>query len=95
MTEKENRLVTGRIAPALLQFALPFMAASFLQAIYGAVDLFVVGQYDDGFPEYRRRAGGPRPQFDEVGNYLFTGLRMCDLSAQSVDSRFAGRYLYG
>ena len=47
MTEKENRLVTGRIAPALLQFALPFMAASFLQAIYGAVDLFVVGQYAD------------------------------------------------
>ena len=47
MTEKENRLVTGKIAPALLQFALPFMAASFLQAIYGAVDLFVVGQYAD------------------------------------------------
>lgn len=47
MTAKENRLTTGRIAPALLQFALPFMAASFLQAVYGAVDLFVVGQYAD------------------------------------------------
>lgn len=47
MTTTENRLTTGRIAPALLQFALPFMAASFLQAVYGAVDLFVVGQYAD------------------------------------------------
>ncbi len=45
MTKNENRLLTGKIAPALLAFALPFMAASFLQSVYGAVDLFVVGQY--------------------------------------------------
>ncbi len=45
MTKSENKLLTGKIAPALLSFALPFMAASFLQSVYGAVDLFVVGQY--------------------------------------------------
>lgn len=45
MERTSNRLVEGRIAPALLSFALPFMAASFLQSVYGAVDLFVVGQY--------------------------------------------------
>jgi len=47
MEMTENRLLHGRIAPALLQFALPFMLASFLQSVYGAVDLFVVGQYAD------------------------------------------------
>lgn len=45
MEKNSNRLITGKIAPALLSFALPFMAASFLQSVYGAVDLFVVGQY--------------------------------------------------
>lgn len=43
--EKENILLTGKIGPSLLRFAGPFLLASFLQALYGAVDLFVVGQY--------------------------------------------------
>ncbi len=47
MEKTSNRLVEGRIAPALLSFAMPFMAASFLQSVYGAVDLFVVGRYAD------------------------------------------------
>lgn len=47
MTETDNRLLTGKIGPSLLQFAVPFMIASFLQSVYGAVDLFVVGQYTD------------------------------------------------
>lgn len=45
MDATENRLINGKIAPALMKFALPFMLASFLQSIYGAVDLFVVGRY--------------------------------------------------
>ena len=40
-----NDLLHGKIGPTLLRFAIPFMLASFLQALYGAVDLFVVGQY--------------------------------------------------
>lgn len=43
--ENRNALLTGRIGPVLLKFAMPFMMASFLQALYGAVDLYVVGQY--------------------------------------------------
>ena len=43
--EQNNELLSGRIGPALLRFAGPFMIASFLQALYGAVDLFVVGRY--------------------------------------------------
>lgn len=42
---QRNELLDGKISTALLKFAMPFMAASFLQALYGAVDLFVVGQY--------------------------------------------------
>ena len=38
-------LLTGRIGPSLLRFAGPFMIASFLQTLYGAVDLLVVGQF--------------------------------------------------
>lgn len=40
-----NELLDGKISTALLKFAAPFMVSSFLQALYGAVDLFVVGQF--------------------------------------------------
>lgn len=43
----ERVLVEGRIAPALLAFAAPFLLASILQALYGAVDLLVIGQFSD------------------------------------------------
>ena len=42
---QENRLLTGRISSELMRFALPFMFTNLLQSVYGAVDLFVVGQY--------------------------------------------------
>lgn len=42
---EELVLTQGRIAPTLLRFALPFWGPSFLQALYGAADLFVVGQF--------------------------------------------------
>lgn len=43
--EQTNELLEGKISSALLRFAAPFLLASFLQALYGAVDLLVVGQY--------------------------------------------------
>lgn len=42
---KENRLTEGNILRSLLRFAIPVFAALFLQAMYGAVDLLVVGKY--------------------------------------------------
>ena len=42
---RENKLTEGAIGLALLRFAAPFLLASFLQALYGAVDLFVVGRF--------------------------------------------------
>lgn len=40
-------LTEGKIFPTLLKFAIPFLFASFLQALYGATDLLVVGQFSD------------------------------------------------
>lgn len=45
--DKENSLTSGPVGRTLLMFALPFLASSFLQALYGAVDLMVVGQFAD------------------------------------------------
>ena len=44
---KERRLdfTTGSILGSLIQFALPVLFALFLQSLYGAVDLLVVGKY--------------------------------------------------
>ncbi|MDD3795976.1 MAG: MATE family efflux transporter [Lachnospiraceae bacterium] len=42
---KENNLTEGSILKTLLLFAVPFLIASVLQSLYGAVDLFVVGKY--------------------------------------------------
>ena len=42
---KENDFTTGKILPKLLRFMLPVLAALFLQAMYGAVDLLIVGKF--------------------------------------------------
>jgi putative MATE family efflux protein len=42
---KQNSLTEGNILKSLLQFAVPVFAALFLQAMYGAVDLLVVGKF--------------------------------------------------
>ena len=36
---------TGKIISPLLRFALPVLLAMFLQALYGAIDLAIVGQF--------------------------------------------------
>ena len=36
---------TGPIVGPLIRFSLPILAALFLQAMYGAVDLMIVGKY--------------------------------------------------
>ena len=40
-------LTQGKVPSVLLRFALPFLLANVLQALYGGADLFVVGQFDD------------------------------------------------
>lgn len=45
MKKRDYSLTRGPIAPSLFRFALPFLLSSLLQALYGAADLFVVGQF--------------------------------------------------
>lgn len=44
MQTKHNSLLEGKVGPALLRFALPFLAASLLQQLYSTVDMLAVGQ---------------------------------------------------
>ena len=43
--EKQQDFTTGPILSGLLRFSLPILLVLFLQALYGAVDLLVVGKY--------------------------------------------------
>lgn len=43
----ENQLIQGNVRTALIRFALPFLGASLLQFLYGAVDLMIVGRFGD------------------------------------------------
>ena len=42
---KQTSLIEGNIFSSLVRFALPVLFTLFLQALYGAVDLLVVGQF--------------------------------------------------
>ncbi len=44
---QSNTLTEGEVVPVLLKFALPFLLASFLQALYGTTDLLIVGRFSD------------------------------------------------
>ena len=44
---KELDLTKGSVPRVLLKFAMPYLLANVLQALYGGADLFVVGQFDD------------------------------------------------
>ena len=46
-TNSKNNLTTGNPLTVLIKFALPFLLSSFMQTLYGMVDLFVVGLYND------------------------------------------------
>ena len=49
--EKKVDFTGGRIVPALLKFAVPVLFAMFLQAMYGAVDLMIVGKFAESAGE--------------------------------------------
>lgn len=44
---KELDLTKGNVTETLARFAVPFLLANVLQALYGGADLFVTGQFDD------------------------------------------------
>lgn len=45
--DEERYLIEGKLSTGLWRFAVPYMIAYLLQALYGAVDLLIVGQFCD------------------------------------------------
>lgn len=45
MARKTPSLTEGKVSTALLRFALPFLAANILQALYGAIDFLIIGRF--------------------------------------------------
>ena len=45
MTTNGHLLTRGAIFPTLVRFALPYLGATFLQALYGIVDTLIVSFY--------------------------------------------------
>ncbi len=74
---KENQgsspFLEGPVLPALLKFALPVLAALFLQAMYGAVDLIVIGAFSDAAGVSAVATGSAVMQ---LVTFVITGLSM-------------------
>ena len=47
MKHNHNSLTEGNVMTTLVRFAVPFLLASILQSLYGAVDLLIVGKFAD------------------------------------------------
>ena len=43
--KNDNLLTEGNVFHVLLAFSVPFLVANVIQALYGAVDLMVIGWY--------------------------------------------------
>ena len=43
--KQKNNLTEGNVFRVLLEFSIPFVIANVIQALYGAVDLLVIGKY--------------------------------------------------
>ena len=65
----------GKILSPLIRFALPVLLALFLQAMYGAVDLLVVGQFGTAADVSAVSTGSQIMQSITV---MITGLAMGD-----------------
>ena len=50
MSKMQRDFTQGPIARSMIKFSLPFLLSNILQALYGAVDMLVVGNYADPDP---------------------------------------------
>ena len=66
-------LTSGNIKKIVIQFALPYLFASFMQTFYGLVDLFVVGLFD---PTQTSTAVSIGSQFMHVITVMIVGLTL-------------------
>ena len=42
----QHDLASGKLSAIMIRFSVPFLAASFLQTVYGLADLFITGQFN-------------------------------------------------
>ena len=73
MTKAPNALTKGSVGKALVTFTVPFLLANVLQSLYGAVDLFVVGQFCDAQAVAAVSTG---TQVTQIVTSLVTGLTL-------------------
>lgn len=69
----ENTFLEGKILPPLIKFAIPLMLSLVLQALYGAVDLMVVGKFGTTASISAVATGG---QVMQSATVIITGLTM-------------------
>lgn len=70
---KEQNLLQGNILNSLISFAFPVLLALFLQAMYGAADLIIVGQFADTYEQSGVASGS---QLFNMITMVITGLTM-------------------
>lgn len=74
--KSSQNFTQGRILPSLIQFALPVLLALFLQTMYGAVDLLIVGQFGGGLADVYVSAVSTGSQIMQTVTLIITGLAM-------------------
>lgn len=73
---KVQNFTEGKIFSLLIRFALPVLLALFLQAMYGAVDLLIVGQFGGEYAEEFVSAVSTGSQIMMTLTVVITGLAM-------------------
>lgn len=74
--EKSQNFSEGKILPALIGFALPVLFALFLQTMYGAIDLLIVGQFSGELADEYVSAVSTGSQVMQTVTLVITGLSM-------------------
>ncbi|MDE5994658.1 MAG: MATE family efflux transporter [Oscillospiraceae bacterium] len=73
---KAQNFTEGKIFSPLIRFALPVLLALFLQAMYGAIDLLIVGQFGGNYAEVFVSAVSTGSQIMMTLTVVITGLAM-------------------
>ncbi len=73
---KSQSFTEGKIFSPLIHFALPVLVALFLQAMYGAVDLLIVGQFGGDLADVYVSAVSTGSHIMQTLTVVITGLAM-------------------
>lgn len=73
---KQSTFIEGKIFSPLIRFAFPVLIALFLQTMYGAVDLMIVGQFGGALADVYVSAVSTGSQIMQTLTVIITGLAM-------------------